>query len=100
MASLSARMKPVPIRVARRSSAYWRVTIDNPPINVMGLEMVRDFHGVIDALEANEHVRDMIFYSAVDGCFLSHSDFMAKLDDLTSTPAGPTGPTRFSSQAL
>ncbi len=28
--------KPAQIRVARRSPAYWRVTIDNPPINVMG----------------------------------------------------------------
>ena len=28
------------IRVSRRSPAYWRVTIDNPPINVMGPEMV------------------------------------------------------------
>ena len=31
------------IRVTRRSPAYWRVTIDNPPINVMGPEMVRQF---------------------------------------------------------
>ena len=32
---------PPQIRVARRSPACWRVTIDNPPINVMGPEMVR-----------------------------------------------------------
>ncbi len=35
------------IRIARRSPAYWRVTIDNPPINVMGPEMVRQFQEVI-----------------------------------------------------
>ena len=28
--------KPGQIRVSQRSPAYWRVTIDNPPINVMG----------------------------------------------------------------
>src|SRR5882724_11694729 len=79
------------LRVARRSPAYWRVTIDNPPINVMGPEMVREFQEVINALEADEHVRVVVFDSAVEGFFLNHSDFMAKLEDLTSMPNGPTG---------
>ena len=91
MASANAAPKPAQIRLARRSPAYWRVTIDNPPINVMGPEMVREFQGLIDALEADEHVRVVVFDSAVDGYFLNHSDFTAKLEDLTSMPAGPTG---------
>ena len=79
------------IRVDRRSPAYWRVTIDNPPINVMGPEMVQEFQKVIDALEADELVRVVVFESAVDDYFLNHSDFLAKLEDLTSLPSGPTG---------
>jgi hypothetical protein len=34
MTTASALTKPAQIRVARRSPAYWRITIDNPPINV------------------------------------------------------------------
>src|SRR5271154_604533 len=83
--------KPEQIRVARRSPAYWRVTIDNPPINVMGPEMVKQFQEVIGALEADEQVRVVVFDSAVDDYFLNHSDFTAKLEDLTSLPDGPTG---------
>jgi enoyl-CoA hydratase/carnithine racemase len=83
--------KPAQIRLARRSPAYWRVTIDNPPINVMGPEMVRQFQEVIDALESDEHARVVVFESAVEDYFLNHSDFTAKLEDLTSLPAGPTG---------
>jgi enoyl-CoA hydratase/carnithine racemase len=79
------------IRMSRRSPAYWRVTIDNPPINVMGPEMVKQFQEVIDTLEADEHVRVVVFDSAVDDYFLNHSDFTAKLEDLTSLPPGPTG---------
>lgn len=79
------------LRVAKRSPSYWRVTIDNPPINVMGPEMVREFQLLIDAIYADEHVRVVVFDSAVDGYFLNHSDFTAKLEDLTSMPAGPTG---------
>jgi len=91
MASTSAATKPEQIRVARRSPAYWCVTIDNPPINVMGPEMVREFQELINALEADEHVRVVVFDSAVEDYFLNHSDFFAKLEDLTSMPAGPTG---------
>jgi enoyl-CoA hydratase/carnithine racemase len=91
IATLNAPMKPAQIRLARRSPAYWRVTIDNPPINVMGPEMVRQFQELIDALEADEHVKVVVFDSAVDDYFLNHSDFTAKLEDLTSMPAGPTG---------
>jgi len=79
------------VRVDRRSAAYWRVTIDNPPINVMGPEMVLEFHTIISALENDEHVRMVVFDSAVDDYFLNHSDFLAKLEELTSLPAGPTG---------
>src|SRR3954447_4473250 len=99
MATVSAPAKPTQmntpsrgqIRVTRRSPAYWRVTIDNPPINVMGPEMVLQFQEVINALETDEHVRVVVFDSAVDGYFLNHSDFLARLEDLTGLPPGPSG---------
>ena len=47
-AKTDAATKPAQIRLTRRSPAYWRVTIDNPPINVMGPEMVRQFQEVIE----------------------------------------------------
>jgi enoyl-CoA hydratase/carnithine racemase len=74
MTTTSAPTRPQ-IRLDRRSPAYWHVTIDNPPINVMGPEMVRQFQGVMDALEADELVRVVVFDSAVDDYFLNHSDF-------------------------
>src|ERR1700722_14282032 len=88
---MNAPTKPAQIRVARRSPAYWRVTIDNPPINVMGPEMVKQFQEVINALETDEQVRVVVFDSAVDDYFLNHSDFTAKIEDLTSLPEGTTG---------
>jgi enoyl-CoA hydratase/carnithine racemase len=81
----------IQLRLDQRTPAYWRVTIDNPPINVMGPEMVTRFQEIIDAIEADEHLRVVVFDSAVEGYFLNHSDFQAKLEDLTGMPAGPTG---------
>ena len=91
MTTANTSAKAAQLRLTRRSPAYWRVTIDNPPINVMGPEMVRQLQEVISSLEADEHVKVVVFDSAVDDYFLNHSDFEAKLEDLTSMPAGPTG---------
>ena len=88
---MNATTNPVQIRVTQRSPAYWRVTIDNPPINVMGPPMVQQFNEVIDALETDEHVKVVVFDSAVDGYFLNHSDFTANLDELTALPPGRSG---------
>jgi enoyl-CoA hydratase/carnithine racemase len=83
--------KSARIRLTRRSAAYWRVTIDNPPINVMSPEMIEQFHEIINALETDADVRVVVFDSAVDDYFLNHSDFTANFDDFTELPAGPTG---------
>src|ERR1043166_9373342 len=91
MTTASALTKPAQIRITRRTPAYWRVTFNNPPINVMGPEMVKQFQEVINALEADEDVKVEVFDSAVDDYFLNHSDFTAKLEDMTSLPPGRTG---------
>jgi len=91
LTQMNAPAASAQIRLARRSPAYWRVTIDNPPINVMGPVMVKQFQEVMAALEADEQVRVVVFDSVVDDYFLNHSDFTAELEDLTGMPEGPTG---------
>jgi len=83
--------KTAPIRLNRVSPACWRVTFDNPPLNLMGPEFVQQFRDIMNALESDERVKVVIFDSAVEGFFLNHSDFLAKLEDLTGIPQGPTG---------
>jgi enoyl-CoA hydratase/carnithine racemase len=79
------------IRVNRISQAYWRVTFDNPPLNLMGPEFVLQFREIMAGLEADAHLKVVVFDSAVQGFFLNHSDFNARLEDLTEIPAGPSG---------
>ena len=57
----------------------------------MGPEFVVQFKEIMTALETDEEVKVVVFDSAVEGFFLNHSDFLAKLEDLTSLPQGPTG---------
>src|SRR5260221_14670711 len=96
MTTVNASMKPAPmkpeqLRLTRQSPAYWRVTIHNPPANVMGPEMDRQFQEAINALEADENARVLAFDSAAADYFLNHCEFLAKLADLTALPPGPTG---------
>src|SRR4249919_3179707 len=85
-----AATKNTQIHLTRRSPEYWRVTFDNPPLNIFGPEMLPQVEEIITAIETDEQVKVVVFDSAVEGFFLIHLDFLAKLDDLAHLP-GPTG---------
>ena len=79
------------VRVNRVSPTYWRIVMNNPPLNLMGPEFVLQFKEIMAAIESDAQLKVVVFESAVDGFFLNHSDFNAKLEDLTGIPQGPTG---------
>jgi enoyl-CoA hydratase/carnithine racemase len=57
----------------------------------MGPEFVLELRDIVAALETDEDVKVVVFESAVDGFFLNHSNFLGKIEDLTSIAQGPTG---------
>jgi enoyl-CoA hydratase/carnithine racemase len=67
------------------------VTFDHPPLNIFGPETIPQLNEIITALEIDEQVKVVVFDSAVDGFFLTHYNFLAKLEDSTRLPAGRTG---------
>jgi hypothetical protein len=79
------------VRLERRLPSYWRVTFDHSPLNIFGPESIPQLNEIITALETDEHVKVVVFDSAVEGFFLTHYDFLAPLEDSTSIPTGPTG---------
>jgi enoyl-CoA hydratase/carnithine racemase len=79
------------IRLARRTPSYWRVTFDNPPLNIFGPETMPQLNEIVTAIESDDDAKVVVFDSAVEGFFLTHYNFLAKLEDTTSLPPGPTG---------
>jgi enoyl-CoA hydratase/carnithine racemase len=77
--------------LARPSPQYWRVTLDHPPLNIFGPDTIPQLDEIITALETDQDVTVVVFDSAVEGFFLTHYDFLAKLEDSTRLPPGPTG---------
>jgi enoyl-CoA hydratase/carnithine racemase len=88
---MNTAKKIAQVRLNRISPAYWRVSLDNPPLNLMGSDFVLQFRDIVAAVETDVDVKVVTIDSAVEGYFLNHSDFLAKLEDLTSIPQGPTG---------
>ncbi len=75
--------------IARRSPQYWRVTLNNPPINLFDPEMLDELTGLIDDLERDQHVQVVVFDSAVPDFFMAHLDVARAAEFRVA--AGPTG---------
>ena len=79
------------ISANRVSPAYWRVVMNNPPLNLMGPEFVLQFREIMSSIETEPQLRVVVFESAVAGFFLNHADFDTRFEDLTAIPPGLTG---------
>lgn len=91
MHQMSGPEKSRQIRLERVSSSYCRVTFDHPPLNIFGPDTIPQLEEIIKLLEHDADVKVVVFDSAVSGFFLTHYDFLAKLEDSTSLPPGATG---------
>ena len=67
---------------------YWRITFNNPPINLMNAETARELQLLIKAIEDSPELRVVVFESANPDFFIARYDFASS--ELPSAP-GPTG---------
>ncbi|WDZ77058.1 enoyl-CoA hydratase/isomerase family protein [Ensifer adhaerens] len=79
------------IRLTHNSAAYWTVTFNNPPLNIVGPTEVRQLVKILDQVEADPNVKVVVFDSSVPGYFMAHYDLLKPLEDSTGMPPGPTG---------
>jgi enoyl-CoA hydratase/carnithine racemase len=77
-----------PLRIEQRSPEYWRVTIDNPPINLFDPDLVSAFRQLVDRLEDDDDVRVVVFDSSDPEYFVAHIDLLRVGE---SEAPGPTG---------
>ena len=77
--------------LTRRSPHYWRVTLDRPPLNIFGPQTIPQLDKIIAAIEMDEHLKVVVFDSAVPGFFLTHYDFLADPQETAKLPPGPKG---------
>jgi enoyl-CoA hydratase/carnithine racemase len=68
---------PEHLRLTAESPTLWRVTFANPPVNVIGPEMMRDLKELLTELESNDTVNVVVFDSADPDFYLAHYDLAA-----------------------
>jgi enoyl-CoA hydratase/carnithine racemase len=68
------------LRINKYTAAYWKVTIDNPPLNLFDQEMADELSALIDQLERDEEVKVVVFDSADPEYFISHLDVVRAAD--------------------
>src|SRR5258708_22948501 len=61
-----------PLRITKRNPGYWRVTFDNPPINLEDSRMIVGVQRLLDQLESDHDLKILVFDSAKWEFFISH----------------------------
>ncbi|WP_080898305.1 enoyl-CoA hydratase/isomerase family protein [Variovorax paradoxus] len=79
------------IVLTRKTPAYWKVTLSNPPLNIIGPAEVRELVKILEQIEADQQVKVVVFDSAVPGYFSAHYDLLTPLEESTGMKPGPTG---------
>src|SRR5882672_3326876 len=70
--------------------SLWRVTFDNPPINLIDYTMIRELSELFADIEKNKEPAVLVFDSADPDYFLAHYD-IAGDHSLMNSQKGPTG---------
>ncbi|MET0886186.1 MAG: enoyl-CoA hydratase/isomerase family protein [Mycetocola sp.] len=81
--------KPTQLKLTAESPTFWRVTFDNPPINVIGLEMMRELKELLTELEHNDTVNVVVFDSADPDFYIAHYDVEVDNDAAEALPGTP-----------
>ncbi|GAB3607067.1 enoyl-CoA hydratase/isomerase family protein [Conyzicola nivalis] len=79
------------LTVTKTTPALWRVAFDNPPINLIGPDMLVELRALLDDAETDPLVAVIVFESADEEFFLAHWDIASDPELTNALPAGPTG---------
>lgn len=82
--------KPEHMSLTAVTPQFWRVTFDNPPVNVIGPTMIKELKLLLTELETNETVNVVLFDSKDPDFYLAHYDLAADPAIAEALPS-PTG---------
>jgi enoyl-CoA hydratase/carnithine racemase len=63
-----------PVYITRHNPGYWQVTLDAPPLNLFGPELLTGLEEVVRRMQASPDLRVIVFDSAVSDFFIAHFD--------------------------
>lgn len=80
------------LHLKKHSDAYVRITIDNPPLNLMDPEFIAELSTLLAELEKDQKIKVVVFDSANPDYFMAHIDLIRSAEfDLTPKASGFAG---------
>ncbi|MGD8167512.1 enoyl-CoA hydratase/isomerase family protein [Herbiconiux sp. P16] len=79
--------QPKQFTLTAESETFWRVTFTNPPVNVIGPDMLRELKELLVELETDPGVNVVVFDSANPDFYLAHYDLVANPADAEALPS-------------
>src|ERR1700720_2645581 len=67
-------MTPHQLSIARENASLWRVTFNNPPLNMFVPTTIVELGALMTGLEADPSVKVVVFQSANPDFFIAHLD--------------------------
>jgi len=62
------------LKIEKTTPGYWKVTLNNPPINLFDPEMFAELRFLMDQIEEDKVIKVVVFDSADPNYFISHYD--------------------------
>src|SRR3984893_6037693 len=78
------------LSITQHSPQYWRVTFDNPPINLVDPTMIVALNELVTTIEHDNRVAVVVFDSANPEFFMAHYDLTSDPSPLDALPAAPS----------
>jgi len=83
------QIEGTPLKLTQHNIGFWQVTIDAPPFNLFGPELLTGMEEVINRMQSAPELRVIVFDSAVDDYFIAHFDIVKGAEVLSrKTPSG------------
>lgn len=70
------RLEGTPLKITIHNSGYWEVTIDAPPLNLFGPELLTGLEELLRRMKASSELRVIVFNSAIPNYFIAHFDIL------------------------
>ena len=67
------------LTVVRQSLTYWRIIINNPPLNLFDPEMFAELNVLMDDIEQDKDLKVIVFESGDEDFFMNHHDVENRL---------------------
>ena len=64
------------LKIEKTTPGYWKVTLNNPPINLYDPEMFAELRVLMDRIEEDKDIKVVVFDSADPDYFISHYDIV------------------------